>query len=92
MAAKTQVSVSEDGETFRVNLTGIWTVAAAADLDSQLRRLSLPKARRATFDLSGIEPETIEDESQTGSHHQQSHGDKHDDAATAMTRGGSESV
>ncbi len=55
MPAKAQVSVTEEGETARVRLAGAWTVAAAADLDSQLRRLSLPKARRATFDLSGIE-------------------------------------
>ena len=47
--------VTEDGETARVSLTGTWTVAAAAELDRQLRRLSLPKARRATLDLSGIE-------------------------------------
>ena len=55
MAAKSQVNVTEEGETARVSLAGAWTIAAAADLDDQLRHLRLPKARRATLDLSGIE-------------------------------------
>ena len=55
MAAKTQVNVTMEGETARVSLAGAWTIAAAAELDGQLRRLALPKARRATLDLSGIE-------------------------------------
>lgn len=54
MAAKAQVSVSEEGETARVSLAGAWTVAAAADLGGQLKRLRL-KAKRATLDLSGVE-------------------------------------
>ena len=54
MAAKAQVSVSEEGETARVSLAGAWTVAAAADLGGQLQRLRL-KAKRATLDLSGVE-------------------------------------
>lgn len=55
MAVKSQVKVTEEGETARVRLAGSWTMAAAAELDGQLRRLRLPKARRATLDLSGIE-------------------------------------
>lgn len=54
MAAKAQVSVSEEGETARVRLAGPWTVGAAADLDDQLKKLRL-KSKRATLDLSGIE-------------------------------------
>ena len=54
MAAKAQVSVSEEGETARVSLAGAWTVAAAADLGGQLQRLRL-KAKRAPLDLSGVE-------------------------------------
>jgi phospholipid/cholesterol/gamma-HCH transport system permease protein len=55
MASSTRVKVTEEGETARVSLAGAWTVAAAAELDGEVRRLRLPKARRATLDLSGIE-------------------------------------
>jgi phospholipid/cholesterol/gamma-HCH transport system permease protein len=54
MTAKAQVSVSEEGDTARVRLAGPWTVAAAADLDRQLKKLRL-KSKRATLDLSGID-------------------------------------
>lgn len=54
MPAPAQVSVSEEGETARVRLAGPWTVAAAADLDGELKKLRL-KSKRATLDLSGIE-------------------------------------
>ncbi|MBM3548478.1 MAG: MlaE family lipid ABC transporter permease subunit [Alphaproteobacteria bacterium] len=55
MASSTRVKVTEDGENARVSLAGAWTVAAAAELDSEIRGLRLAKAKRATLDLSGIE-------------------------------------
>ena len=54
MAAKAQVSVSEEGETARVRLAGPWTVGGAAGLDEEIRKLRLT-SKRATLDLSGIE-------------------------------------
>jgi phospholipid/cholesterol/gamma-HCH transport system permease protein len=49
------VQVTEEGEVARIRLAGPWTVAGAAALDAELRRLRLPSARRATFDLGAIE-------------------------------------
>ncbi|MBM3534884.1 MAG: MlaE family lipid ABC transporter permease subunit [Alphaproteobacteria bacterium] len=55
MAPSGRVKVTEEGETARVSLAGAWTIAAAAELDGEIRRLRLPQAKRATLDLSGIE-------------------------------------
>ena len=55
MASNTRLKVTEEGETARVSLAGAWTVVSAAEIDGELRRLRLPRAKRATLDLSGIE-------------------------------------
>jgi phospholipid/cholesterol/gamma-HCH transport system permease protein len=54
MVPNARVKVTEEGETARVSLAGAWTVADAAELDGEIRRLRLPRAKRATLDLSGI--------------------------------------
>jgi phospholipid/cholesterol/gamma-HCH transport system permease protein len=45
----------EEPSSLILAATGEWLVAAAADLDQRLLALEVPKGRRVTFDLAGID-------------------------------------
>jgi len=46
---------SEESGSFVLAAAGQWLVTTAAELDRRLRAISMPRDRRVTFDLGGIE-------------------------------------
>jgi phospholipid/cholesterol/gamma-HCH transport system permease protein len=54
-SAAATLATTEDAETLVLSAGGEWLVATAADLDCRLRALELPRQRRVSIDLAGID-------------------------------------
>lgn len=55
MALPASISASEDSRGLILRAEGNWLVASAAELDRHLHAMELPRGRRVTLDLAGLE-------------------------------------